>query len=780
MVSEFKVLGKSTPRKDALEKATGTARFISDIQLPGMLYARYLRSPHAHARIRNIDTSRAESLPGVKCVLTYKNVPKRHPMRKMEFLLDEIVHRPGEEVAAVAALTPEIAGKALDLIEVDYEVLPVVVDHLEAMKPGAPLVRESGKDNIYRGSEISKFSNMDEDGYLKLGTGDVEQGFAEADYIVEGNYLTPMQYNCSPNPRSVVCDWAGDNLTCWGDTQLPLFLTKELAGSFGIPESKVRMISHYSVGGYGGKTPDKTATLTALMAKRTGRPVKSVFSRGEDFIGTHHRISYDIYHKIGVKKDGTITAIYSKIIAPYGSDTGVPCLCQSIAMVGPCNMMYEWKNSFAESFGVLTNMLGYGAMNGFGAPEAIYTVERLMDEAAEKIDMDPVEFRFKNCMRYGDKALEYPQVMNGPRKWGIVGPDLDSFPELIGKCAEQADWKHRWKGWKTPLAVDGHKRQGIGIGIGIHHTTFGPASAIVKMNQDGSATVLSGAVEIGQGYGTALCQVVAEVLGLNYEDVNATLADSGATPACSGNVGSTGTSSPMRAAKDAAESVKQQLFALAAPQLDTTVDNLEARDRKIWKKGTDEFVPLGKLCFTNWQITGSANTPPYWTVKDEKSGEVIHAYAAAATIVEVEVDMKTGKVEILKIVAGHDLGRAINPVQVENQIDLGLVMANGWVRTEEFMVDPKTGVILNPNLLDYKLITFLDMPKSEDVRRFYVEKPCAWGPFGAKGFSETAMTALGPAIANAVYNAIGIRINDGMMTPKNILRAIEQEQGASK
>ncbi len=780
MGNEFAVLGKSTPRKDSIEKARGAARYISDLQFPGMLYARYLRSPYAHARIVNIDTTKAESLPGVKCVLTCKNVPKKHPMRKFEFLLDEIVHHPGEEVAAVAALTPEIAEKALELIDIDYEVLPAVIDHREAMQPDSPLAQDSCKDNIFRGSDIVHFPRMEEDGWIRLGVGDVEQGFSEADYILDGNYITPMQYCCSPNPRSVVCEWAGEKLTCWADTQLPLYLLRELSGSLDMPQANIRVIAHYAVGGYGGKSPEKTATLTAIMAQRTGRPVKSVFSRAEDFVGTHHRISYDTYNRIGVKKDGTITAMYSKILARFGSDTCVPCVCQGTALVGSCNMFYEWKNSLAETCGVLTNILGYGAMNGFGDPEAIYSIERLMDEVAEKIDMDPVEFRHRNCMRYGDKAMEYEQVLDGPVEWGILGPDLDSFPELIEKCAEQSDWKHKWKGWKTPMSVDGYKRRGIGIAIGMHHTSFWPASGIVKMNQDGTATVLSGAVEIGQGYGTALCQVVAEVLGLPYEAVNATLADTGATPVCIGNVASTGTSSPMRAAKDAAENVKQQLFALAAPQLDTTVDNLEARDRKIWKKGTGEFIPIAKLCYNNWQITGAANNPRYWEIKDEKTGKVIHAYAAAVTIVEVEVDTKTGKVEIQKIVSGHDCGRAINPVIVENQIDLGLIMANGWVRTEEFMVDPKTGVILNPNLLDYKLVTFLDMPKSEDFQRFYMEKPCAWGPFGAKGFSETAMTALGPAIANAVYNAIGVRIYDGMMTPKNILRAIEQAKGGEE
>lgn len=775
MTAEFSVLGKSLPRKDAIEKVKGEAKYIPDIQLPNMLYAKFLRSPHAHARIKNIDTSKAEALPGVKCVLTHRNVPKVHPQRKFEYLLDETVHHPGEEVAAVAALTPEVAEEALRLIEVEYEVLPAIVDFEEAMKPDAPLAHQEYGTNIYHGTEIVKIPRLGDDGWLRLEVGNIDKGFAEADHILDGTYFTPMQYNCSPMPRSAICEWTGDKLTCWADTQLPLFLWRDLSNSLGIPHANIRIIANYAVGGYGGKSPEKTATLAAIMAKRAGRPVKAVFSRSEDAIGTHHRISYKNYNRIGVKKDGTITAMYSKIIAHWGSDTLVPCICQASAILGGCSMLYECQNSKAETQAVLTNIIGYGPMNGFGDPEGIYSIERLIDEAAEKIDMDPVEFRLKNCMRYGDKAMEYEQVLNGPIEWGILGPDLDSFPELIRRCAEKARWKERWKGWRTPMAINGYKRKGIGIAIGMHHTSFWPSSAIVKMNQDGTANVLSGAVEMGQGYATAISQVVAETLGIRYEDVNPTLADTGATPTAIGNVASTGTSSPINAAKIAAEDAKRKLFELAAPRLNASIDDLEARNGTIYVKGTSHSVPIADICFTNWQVTGTGNNPPYHAIRDEKTGRIIHAYAAAVTIAEVEVDTETGKVELTGIVSGHDCGRAINPIQVENQIDLGLTMAYGWVSSEEYIIDPETGVVMNPNLLDYKLITFLDMPKMNEFNRVVVERPCAWGPFGAKGFSETAMTALAPAIANAVYNATGVRVFCGSLTPDNVLREMEMK-----
>jgi len=322
------------------------------------------------------------------------------------------------------------------------------------------------------------------------------------------------------------------------------------------------------------------------------------------------------------------------------------------------------------------------------------------------------------------------------------------------------------------MTVDGPKRRGIGIAIGMHHTSFWPSSAIVKMNQDGSATVLSGAVEIGQGYGTATAQVVAECLGLKYENVSVILADTGAAPAAIGNVASSGTSSPMNAAKIAAEDAKRKLFELAAPRLKASPEDLEAAEGRIFVKGTSNSVPIADICFTNWQITGTGNNPPYHAIRDEKTGKVIHAYAAAVTIVEVEVDTETGKTGVLQITSGHDTGRTINPIIVENQIDLGLTMACGWVLGEEYKIDPERGILLNPNLLDYKLTTFLDVPDSKHYNRVVAERPSAWGPFGAKGFSETAMTALGPAIANAIYNAVGKRVYCGSLTPENILKEL--------
>jgi len=699
-------------------------------------------------------------------------VPKVHPVPqvpggKFEYLLDETVHCVGEEVAAVAAATREIAEEVLKLIDVGYEVLPAVFDKEEAMKPDAPLVYPELGSNLYQCPRTI-------DGMLPLDWGDVEKGFAEADYIIEGTYESPLQHHVSPEPRSVICQWIGDKLTCWASTQIPQKLRLELSVCLEIPLSSVRVISTYSVGGYGAKDPEKTATLTALLAKRTGRPVKAVFTRAEDFIGTHRRIDSKIHARLGVKRDGVITGLYTKMITNFGRGSQVDYFVPACAAVNTCSMLYRYQNSKFEGYHVITNIQDHGAMNGFGDPESGFCIERLIDEAGEKIGMDPVEFRLKNCMRYGDKGMECDYVAFGPIKWGVVGPDVDSLQECIWRVAEKAHWKERWKGWKTPVEVRGTKRRGIGIAIGMHHCVAAPPdSATVKMNQDGTADVFSSNPDIGQGLRTAMAQVVAEVLGLRYEDVKVILADTSVTPYGPGVFGSRGMSLGVNAAYLAARDAKVKLFQLAAPRLGVEPEALEAKDGKVYVKGDSERgVSIAELCLVGYQVTGNAIVPYPW--RDERTGKEIAPVSVAATIAEVEVDTETGGLDVLRITSAHDCGRAINPQIIENQIDLSVVMANGWVRSEEFVIDKNLGVMLNPNLLDYKLMTILDMPKREELQEIIVEVPALWGPFGAKGMAETATTTQAPALANAIYNATGVRIRGDHLTPDRILEALRE------
>ncbi len=777
MPKEFSVMGKGLPRADAIEKVKGEAIFASDMQQPRMLHVKFLRSPYPHAKITDIDTTLAEALPGVKAILTFRNVPKIRaysavvPSRKkFEYLLDETVHYAGEEMAAIAAITKETAEEALRLINVEYKILPAIFDKEEATSPEAPLVHPELGSNLYQGPRSVN-------GVLSVEYGDVDKGFSEADEIIEGTYESPFQHNVSPEPRSILCQWMGKELNCWVSTQIPQAVRSELAECLSIPLSNVRVISTYSIGGYGGKQPGKIVVLTALLARKTGRPVKAVFTREEDFIATHHRMDAKIYGRLGMKKDGRITTLETKMISNYGRDSvfGYNILANSAATT--CSMLYRYENSHFEGSQAITNIEDHGAMNGFGDPEAGFCIERLTDEAAERMGMDPVEFRLKNCARYGDKAIDMRRVGYGPITWDIVGPDIDGFPECIRRVAEKSSWKEKWKGWKTPVQVKGPRKRGIGIAIGMHHCLARtPDYATVKMNQDGTADVFSSDPEVGQGLRSAMGQVVAEVLGLQSGDVNVLLSDTRVTPYGHGFFGSLGTIAATGSAYQAALDVKRQLFELASKKLGVAPDDIEMVDRQfVAKDQPEKRISMAAACRAGNQVTGQAVAPYPWI--DENSGKKISPVSVAATIAEVEVDTETGELNVLRLTSAHDCGKAINPNIVENQIDMSLTLANGWVRSEEVIIDRSTGVIINPSLIDYKIMTILDMPKTGDIQKILVEIPNAWGPFGAKGMSETATTTGAPAIANAVYNATGVRIRGDHLTPERILAALGKCRG---
>jgi len=776
---EYSVVGKRLPRKDAIEKVTGKFQCTADIQLPGMLYAKILHSPYSHARIVKIDTSKAEEVPGVKCVLTHLNTKKMHVNWHFGPPLDEVLHYQGEEAAVVAAITPKIAEEALKLIDIEYEVLPAVYDSEEALKPDAPLIHPDYRsDNTFRGYPWQPIGRMDEDGFLRLEYGDINKGLSEADIIVEGDNTNPMQFPISPAPRAVVADWQGDQLTAWIDSQTPNSQMPGIAGYLGIPQSKIRIISH-CIGGYGNKQPVKCLYFAALIAKKTGRPVKMQYTREEDFIGTHRRVEFKVHNKVGVKKDGTITGMYSKCIANQGADTGFAFISMGTALVEPFTLLYDFKNSKAEIMGVTTNITSYGAVNGFGAPEGMYGVEKVMDKAAEAIDMDPIEFRLRNCIHYGSPAIEMQQAFNGPKDpvWGVLGPDLDAFRHLIEKCREDANWKEKWKGWHTPAAVNGAKRKGIGFAIGMHHAPYWASSSFVIMNPDGSATVMNNAVEIGQGFKTAVAQVVAESLGISYDKVTPVLSDSAVCGQAFGNVASQGTTSHVYSAKMAADNAREQMLAWAADKMGTTPDQLAAKNNFVYmKENPEKKMSIAEICGANYQIFGTFKNPPISALVDPKSGKIVSSYASTAAIVEVEVDTETGQVKVERMTGVNDVGVAINPDNCENQIDLGMIMAKGWVLNENPVIDRRTGAIMNPNLVDYKINTILDIPDRKDFVGEYVERPYPFGPYGAKGFSETACTAVAPAISNAVYNAIGVRVEDGFISPAAILRALEKKK----
>jgi xanthine dehydrogenase molybdenum-binding subunit len=396
-----------------------------------------------------------------------------------------------------------------------------------------------------------------------------------------------------------------------------------------------------------------------------------------------------------------------------------------------------------------------------------------MDEAAEKVGMDPVEFRIKNCLRYGDSCYERWQLLAGKNpRYGIVGPDVN-MPEVITKVAERAGWREKWRGWQIPVEINKSKRRGIGVAMGVHHCEYKQYSAVVKMNHDGTASVLTGSVDMGQGCYTVIAQVVAEALGLNYSDVSVNPSDSDSSPAGFGNAGSSGVSSAVNAARHAAEDARRKLIEISAGALRVTPDELKIEKGKIFVTAHPEkAITIADACRRGFQVLGFGLLPSPDLLKDEKTGEVVNGLSIAAVIAEVEVDTDTGELNLIRLWSANDCGCALNPTLVENQVDLGIVMGNGWIRSEDFIIDQSNGVLLNPDLLEYKVMSHLDLPKKEAIDVTIVENPTSWGPYGAKGFSETAMVAVAPAITNAVYNAIGVRMRGPHLTPQKILEAL--------
>jgi xanthine dehydrogenase molybdenum-binding subunit len=757
MNEEFLVVGKRLPRVDAREKATGTAKFTVDIKLHEMLYAKILRSPHAHARIVQIDTSKAEKLPGVKAVLTHKEA--RIPflewlgMPTDEYVLDDSVRYVGDKVAAVAAVSEEVAEEALKLLNVEYEVLPAVFDQEEAMKPGAPKIHPE----IPEAENNVSFPNQP----ILIEVGDIEKGFKEADYIFENTYKTSRQCHCSLEPHVCVASWDNSGkLTFWSSEQTAFFVRERLANALGIPLNKVRVIVPHVGGGFGSKYGYAEEVICALLAKKTCRPVKLECTREEEFATTRTRHPWSIKIKTGVKKDGTFTARYMRAVintGAYGWHGAGTLMWGGSWFVS----LYRCPNIRFEGYPVYTNSPVAGAFRGYGNPQANFAMECQIDEIAERLGMDPLELRLKNHIRTGD--------VNPANQFTVTSCGLD---ECMRKGAERIGWNRRQK---KPRAVGGIKKRGIGMACMIHgmsSKSLGEdgdiGSAIVKINTDGTAHLLLGIPDIGQGSNTVLAQIAAEELGVRLEDISVTTADTDTTTWNWIALGSRTTVIVGNAVKAAMADAKMQLFEKAAEILQTNVENLVAKDRKIYIRGApDKGRSIAEVALA------VKNVFPFKVVVGRASYEPpTHLPPFAAQFAEVEVDTETGKVDVLKIVAAHDVGKAINPDAVEGQIEGGLQQSIGYTFTEDMVLDEVTGKPLNPGFRDYKILKAVDMP---DIDIILVEPVDPEGPFGAKGVGEVSHVPTAAAIANAIYNATGVRIKELPITPEKILKGLREK-----
>jgi CO/xanthine dehydrogenase Mo-binding subunit len=753
------IVGEPLIRVDAWEKVTGTSKFVDDYKFPGMLYAAVLRSPVPHAMIKAIKTDKAKALPGVAAVLTAADIPGINIVPLVlpdePFLAEGKVRFPGEAVVAVAAETPELAEEALALLEVQYKELEPVLDIREAIKPDAVPIHESG--NIYREYRVLK--------------GDINIGFAEAEVIIEHEYHTPYQEHAYLETNGAIAVPEADgSMTIYGSMQCPFYVHDAIAQILNLPKSKVRIIQATTGGGFGGKedVPSLVAGIAALLAKTCGRPVKYILSREEDIIAMSKRHPAIIKYKLGAKKTGELTAIEVE----YLIDSGAYATLSTIVLwrgvlhaAGP----YHCPNVKVIGRAVATNKVPCGAYRGFGTPQVIFAHESQMDELAHRLDMDPLELRRINALRLGEETS--------------TGQKLDCSVGLL-ETMEKAQAASDWLAKRAEFAKDeGEVRRGIGVstflygaGLGAEGQLIDRAGAFVQIMSDGSVMVAVGTTEMGQGMRTVLTQIAAEELGCAYEDVHILPVDTSRVPDSGPTVASRATTMSGNAIRNACQILKSRIIKVAAQKLNLTEDSLSLHNGKLYSEGREQvsYKEAVKYCFAMREHLAAQGyyKPPKTTFNHEDgSGSPYAVYSFVTDIAEVEVDTATGEVTVKKLTAAHDVGRAINPILVEGQIEGGAAQGMGYGLIEE-IIQNNQGVILNPNLSTYIIPTIMDMP---EVNPIIVEAHYPEGPFGAKGIGETPLMGVAAAINNAIFNALGKRTYTIPATPERILALLQPE-----
>ncbi len=757
---DFDVVGKSVPKKDARDKATGRARYTGDLKFPGMLVGKILWSPYAHARIVSIDTSKAEALPGVKAVITGKDVPDTYyglsPARMDEHVLcKDKVRFVGDKVAAVAAVDDDTAAKALSLIEGEDEVLQPGLDPLHAMDEGQPQVHDQYEKNI--SVEIHQ------------DFGSVDEAFKEA-YLVRKDVFRGQRANhAAMEPHAAISQYDRGKLTIYSSTQSPHYHQYGIARTFGMKMGDVRVIKTFVGGGFGGKLePGPAEFVSAVLAMKTGKPVKIVFDRYNVF--THNRGRHACYMELttGVTKEGKILGVHANFIVDGGAYTalGIASAYYTGAMLP---MLYEFDNFRFDCFRVHTNLPSCGAQRGHGAPQPRYAWESQLDMIAKDLGIDPVELRLRNARRPNT-------VTPNDLKVNSCG-----FVDAIKMAKDLSGWDEK-KG-KLPLG------KGIGMGCGsfisgngyaIYRTKMPHAAAVIKVSEQGDiATLYTGSVDIGQGSDTVLSQMAAEAMGINYEDIALVTSDTETTPHDFGAYASRQTLMSGAAVKQAGEEVKGKVLELAANMLEASVEDLSLRKRTISVKGSPDrkldFAVVANEYFIRFgPLVGSGSyTPPKLggTFKGAAVG-TSPAYSFAAQVSEVDVDEETGQCTVTNVTDVHDCGTVVNPQLLHAQVHGALFMGMGEAMYEEALFD-KNGKPMNAHLGEYRIPTALDVP---NVVNGLVETWEPAAPYGVKEVGEGATVPTMGCYANAIYDAIGIRVYDMPINPEKVWRAIQERK----
>ncbi|MEE8109640.1 MAG: molybdopterin cofactor-binding domain-containing protein [bacterium] len=765
-------VGASYERGDGYEKSRGLALYGTDMTFPHMLHAKILRSPVPHARILNVDVERAKRLPGVHAVITGRDYPHSHwgiHLADQTFYAVDRVRFVGEAVAGVAALDEDTALEALELIRVEYEDLPAIFDAEEAMAPDAPLIHPDLGKYDYNAHVLVPQLGTNIANLTRVRKGDVEEGFRKSDLVVEDTYQIPMVQHVCMEPHACVAQFSPQGgLTIWSSTQ-GLYLAREhVAKGLKLPQSKVRIITTYVGGAFGGKISGLTEGWAGALAMKTDfRPVRLEMTREEEFVSTFVRQPVKITCKTGVKRNGDFLARKLHLVwdtGAYGDYEILVSRAGGISSTGP----YRIPNVWIDSQCVYTNKPVAGAYRGFGIPEVCFAYEGQTERIAREIGIDPVELRLRNCVETGDVTAT-GQVLKA------VG-----LKECIRRAAEALGEK------KEPVPAG--KRRGRCVAcmykfsIGYAHVQSG-----IKINEDGSAVLLTSAVEHGQGAHTILRQMAAEALGLDPGAISVAHPDTGISPYGWETSSSKTTFFDGNAIRLAAEDAIRQLCEVAAVALEAAPEDLETKDGRIFPRGAPERsvsfadvamgVPGPDGKFVGGPVLGRGHyTPVEVTGLDPETGEGKQPgsfWMFAAQGAEVEVDEETGEVRILKMTAAHDVGKAINPEGCTAQIEGALGQGIGQSLFEEMPLE--NGVVLNPNLLDYKIPSTVDMPPLVPM---VVEEAHPDGPWGAKGVGEPGLAPTAAAIVNAVYDAIGVQIKTIPVTPERVLEAIRKRGSA--
>ena len=745
---KYKVIGTRPIRHDGVDKVTGAAVYGADVRLPGLLYGKVLRSPHPHAEIISIDTSKALALDGVRAVATaddlVETVDKLSHIGETTVNVREIAKNSlasgkvlyaGHAVAAVCAVSPHIAEEALDLIDVEYKVLPPVVDIREAMRDDAPLLDEERTTRAL-GEDTGKKSNIAS--HNQHAMGDLAAGFAEADVIVESEFHTATIHQGYIEPHNTTVWWKTDgSVTVWVSTQGPFEIRSQVSEVLNVPVSKVKVIPCEIGGGFGGKFPTYMEPAAAIMSHKTGQPVKMIMSRSEVFQGTGPAPGSYIKVKMGAKNDGTITAAHCYMAYEAGAYPGSAVGAGASCILAPYNI----ANVTIDAYDVVVNKPKSSAYRAPGAPNAAFASESVIDELAEKIGIDPLEMRLKNASKEGTRRAD-------GTVYGQIGC------EQTVQAAKDSDHYHS--------KLEGPWR-GRGVAGGFWFNGGGMSSAAIAVNDNGTINLTEGSVDIG-GTRAAMAMIVAETLGLRAEDINPSIPDTSSIGFTGGTGGSRVCYATGHACYNAAEDVKAEMCRRAARQLEVAEDDIEFEDGSFVCKSD----PAQRLTFAEVAANQGSTGGPITGKGTINAGGPGNAFAVH--IVDVEVDPDTGKVEILRYTAVQDVGKAIHPSYVEGQIQGGAVQGIGWALTEGYFYTDD-GQMANPTFLDYRMPTTFDIPLIETI---LVEVPNPASPHGIRGVGEVPLVPPMAAIANAIYNAIGCRLGELPMSPDRVVAALQE------